>query len=142
MTSYERHHATTAGLYLWENWFPRLLRVGACSGTLPALCWVNRLTILDRVTGGMLLLNLIFWLKKIMGIDIRLRVRSAPSPLGPILAGCGILAAIASRMRLVGVPIFSFGLEVFLLSCGLFLSGCSRMRVEPQKSQSLESSGY
>jgi hypothetical protein len=83
-----------------------------------------------------------FLVKKFMEIDIRLRVRSAPSPLGPILPACGILAAIASRMRLVGVPIFSFGQEVFLLSCGLFLSGCSRMRVEPQKSQSLESSGY
>jgi hypothetical protein len=61
ITSCERHNATSAGVYPYENSAAKSLRLNACSGTLPAASQVNRLTTWDSVTGGMLLLNLVFW---------------------------------------------------------------------------------
>jgi len=61
ITSYERHNATSAGVYPFENSAAKSLRLNACSGTLRAASEVNRLTTWDIVAGGMLLLSLVFW---------------------------------------------------------------------------------
>jgi hypothetical protein len=79
-----------------------------------------------------------------MGIDIRLPVGSGLSLLGLILAACGILAATSYGARYLGLSIFNFRPAIFLFASGLtqFLPGDSGIRVEPQPSQSLESTGY
>jgi hypothetical protein len=85
-----------------------------------------------------------FLVEKIMGIDIRLPVGSGLSLLGLILAACGILAALSYSARCLGVAIFNFRPEIFLLTLGLvpFLLGRFMMRFGPQKSLSWKLSDY
>jgi len=80
-----------------------------------------------------------------MGTDIRLPAGTGLPLLGLTLAAYyGSLAAFSRCRRSWGIDIVSFSAKIFLLAFGLilFLPGRPGTRIEPQKSQSLESSGY
>jgi len=89
-------------------------------------------------------LNLKFWYKKIMAIDIRVAAETVIPRLGLILAAYGILAATSRCVR----PLEPLGIDNHLspgmasLAFGLILFLLDRhgLRIEPQ--YSLESSGY
>jgi len=144
MTSYERHHATSAASHRCGNFALEVLAALCTLRYSPCVAPGEPLNHFGHGGRRGASFELHFLVEKIMGTNIRLPAETGLPLLGLTLTAYGSLAAFSHCRRSWGIDIVSFNAKIFLLAFGLilFLPGRPGTRIEPQKSQSLESSGY